>query len=125
MTRTRRSLIRDTLLAILQVFSIVAFAQAQPASPTPSGMPPSELAPEKGAAPPLTQQQRFDQVRQACTDAAKAHGLKDYEFDRSVRSCFLRSPYVIAREMECQQEGIKRGLAGRDFRPFIRRCMSD
>jgi hypothetical protein len=89
------------VLASLQVFSSVALAQAQPASPTPSGTPPSESAPGKSAAtpsPPLTQQQRFDHVRQACADAAKAQGLKDYEFDRSVRSCFLKNPYVIARE---------------------------
>jgi hypothetical protein len=92
-------------------------AQAQSVQ-APTGAPITQ-------SPSLTQHQRFDQVRQACTDAAKAQGLKDYEFDRSVRSCFLKNSYVIERERKCQQEGIERGLVGRDFRPFIRRCMTE
>ena len=102
--------------------------QAQPGSPTPSGTPPTQSARgESTLAAPTTmpQKQQFDQVRQACADAANAQDLKDYEFDRSVRTCFLKNPYVIARERECQQEGTKRGLTGRDLRPFIRRCMTD
>jgi hypothetical protein len=102
--------------------------QAQPGSPTPSATPPSQSASRQSAPvgpPTSSQQQRFDEVRRACTDAADAQGLKDYQFDRSVRTCFQRNPYVIERERECRQEGAARGLIARDLRSFMRRCMTD
>jgi hypothetical protein len=103
------------MLTFFLVSSPPLLAQAQSVQ-VPSG---------RNQSPPLAWQQRFDQVRERCANAAKARGLNGYDFDRSIRSCFIQDPDVVARQRECQKEALARGLAGRDFRPFIRRCMTD
>jgi hypothetical protein len=113
---------------VLQCLASKGSSAALPPQPG-SATPPTPSAPGTSVAPessgPVSRQERFNQVHQACTDAAKAKGLTGYDFDRSVRVCFLTSPEVAARERECRQESGARGMVGRDVLPFIRRCMTD